>query len=286
MAHEFTFCLGSHVPGWLSRPDLFEPATRLFYSFNTLSKVRGLKPSAYELDCDSGGFTRLSMDGNWDRWSDAAFVAEVRRICSGLGRVVSFAIKDWMCEPQILAKTGLSVDEHQRRTVESFLRLRDMAPEIPWLPVLQGWEHDDYLRCWERYEAAGVALRTQNVVGLGSTCRRHKTDMVEGLVAELHGQGLHNLHALGMKTDGLRRCVHFLKRSDSLAWSVAARNQHIITPGCQHGALVHRIRLGRPAYGNCANCPRGARVWYDRQQAIIRRALSQPVQQPLFRGAA
>jgi hypothetical protein len=30
---------------------------------------------------------------------------------------------DWMCEPQILAGTGLSVAEHQRLTLENFLHL-------------------------------------------------------------------------------------------------------------------------------------------------------------------
>ena len=70
-----------------------------------------------------------------------------------------------MCEPHMIARTGLSVPEHQRRTVASFLRLRELAPEVPWLPTLQGHTIEDYLRCIDMFEAAGVALEAQ-----GSSC--------------------------------------------------------------------------------------------------------------------
>ncbi len=35
--------------------------------------------------------------------------------------------------------TGMSVAEHQRRTIENFVALRRLAPDINWIPVLQGW---------------------------------------------------------------------------------------------------------------------------------------------------
>ena len=43
--------------------------------------------------------------------------------------------QDWMCEPWMVAKTGLSVEEHQERTVENFVRLRELAPEVPFTAV-------------------------------------------------------------------------------------------------------------------------------------------------------
>lgn len=278
----FTFCLGSDRPGWLSSPGLFDPGTRMFYSFNTLVHVRDIRPSVYDVDMDSGGFTRLLTDGSWDRWPPAAFVREVRRIRVGLQRLGHVAIQDWMCEPVILKKTGLSVAEHQRRTVSSYLTLLNMAPDVSWMPVLQGWERDDYFRCVELYAAAGVSLPELPVVGVGSTCRRHATGMVEDLVASLSAAGLKNLHMLGMKTDGLRRCVRHVARSDSFAWSYAARVRHERLPECRHGKLRWRKKLGRDDYGSCAHCPLYARRWYDQQIAVIRRALSQPIQQQLF----
>ncbi len=50
-----------------------------------------------------------------------------------------------MCEPQIVARTGLSVREHQERTVANYLTLRSIAPDLPFIPVLQGWRIADYL---------------------------------------------------------------------------------------------------------------------------------------------
>ena len=66
-----------------------------------------------------------------------------------------------MCEPPMLARTGLSVREHQRRTVTNFMPLRQLAPDLPFIPVIQGWRLNDYLRCLAIYEAAGLDLRTE-----------------------------------------------------------------------------------------------------------------------------
>ena len=60
-----------------------------------------------------------------------------------------------MCEPFITTRTGLSVAEHQRRTVTSLLALRDLDPGLPVIPVLQGWTITDYLRCADLLRARG-----------------------------------------------------------------------------------------------------------------------------------
>lgn len=75
------------------------------------------------------------------------------------------AIQDWMCEPWILEKTGLTLDEHQRRTIESLRVLRELAPEIPWAPVVQGWAVADYLWHVEMYRDAGFDLTLEPIVG-------------------------------------------------------------------------------------------------------------------------
>lgn len=66
-----------------------------------------------------------------------------------------------MCEPVSVAKTGLSVGEHQRRTVDNFVRLRQFAPDLPIIPVLQGWRIGDYLRCADDY--AGIDLTYESL---------------------------------------------------------------------------------------------------------------------------
>ena len=48
--------------------------------------------------------------------------------------------------PLTFAGTHLSVAEHQARTVANYLTLRDLAPELPIIPVVQGWTVADYLQ--------------------------------------------------------------------------------------------------------------------------------------------
>jgi hypothetical protein len=50
-----------------------------------------------------------------------------------------------MTEQHVLARTGASPRTHHHRTVTSYLRLRDLAPDLPFIPVLQGRSVADYL---------------------------------------------------------------------------------------------------------------------------------------------
>lgn len=45
---------------------------------------------------------------------------------------------DYMCEPAIIERTGLGIAEHCYRTVQNYLDLRQLAPSLPIIPVLQG----------------------------------------------------------------------------------------------------------------------------------------------------
>src|SRR5437764_1164840 len=77
--------------------------------------------------------------------------------CTEEGRVMRFflstraAPQDWMCEPFMVSRSGMSVTEHQTRTVASFAELRGLAPDLPFMPVLQGWTVAEYLRCAGMY---------------------------------------------------------------------------------------------------------------------------------------
>jgi hypothetical protein len=155
---------------------------------------------------------------------------------------------DWMCEPAMLAKSGLSVREHQERTVANFLELRGRGP---FLPIRQGWTLADYLVCVEMYRAAGVDLERESPVGLGSICRRQDTTEIARIVMVL--QPL-RLHGFGVKTVGLERYGHLLASADSLAWSYRARRSPPL-PGCAHRS--------------CANCARFALRWRERIIARI-----------------
>ena len=197
----------------------------------------------------------LDLHGRW-QLTVGQYVANVRRYTREVGGLEWAAPMDWMCEPAMLARTGLTVAEHQARTVANYLELRAAALELPFIPVLQGWTLDDYLACVDRYYAAGVDLTAAPLVGLGSICRRQATSQLTSIATTLAGLGL-RLHGFGVKTDGLRQAAAFVS-ADSLAWSAAARRQQLRLPGC----TSHR---------NCANCLRYALAWRTRVCAAVSR---------------
>ena len=218
----------------------------LFVSRRQLAPRKTLPRAIAPWALDSGGFTELSLHGRWTV-SAAEYVREVRRCRDEIGMMQWAAPQDWMCEPDMLAKTGLTVEEHQRRTVENFLELRSLAPDLPICPVLQGWCAGDYDDHVEAYTRAGVDLRAEPIVGVGTMCRRQATMRAGHILSNMADYGL-RVHAFGLKTQGLRLSVNVLTSSDSLAWSLNARRTRPL-PGCTHAS--------------CANCMIYALAWRE-----------------------
>lgn len=247
-----TFLLGTHQPGWLETAGV-----PLFVSDRRLRKRKTLPRAAAPWALDSGGFTELKDYGTWTV-SPEDYVARVRRYRDQVGRMTWCAPQDWMCEPIVIAGgwmngqffvgTHLSVIEHQRRTVDNFRELRELAPDLPFAPVVQGFTKDEYLACVDLYEAAGVDLADHPLVGLGSVCRRQGTAEAHEIIGSLRERGLTRLHGFGVKKLGLARYGDLLVSADSLAWSFDARRGPIRLDGCT-------------AHKNCANCLRYALIW-------------------------
>lgn len=256
------FLLGTHRPQWL-----FEERFRdvpLFVSRRTLAPLRTLHRATTSWALDSGGFTELSLFGEW-KTPLKQYVEEVRRIHREVGRLAWAAPQDWMCEPIITKKTGLTVAQHQRRTVQNFLDLRAAAPELPFAPVLQGWTLTDYWRCEEMYAAAGVDLLKEKIVGVGTVCRRQGTAEAERIMRTLASSGL-RLHGFGFKTRGLVRAADAMASADSLAWSFSARMEEAL-PGHD------RPGPGRPlGHKQCSNCGVYALLWRKKLLTMLRQA--------------
>lgn len=218
-------------------------------SHGRLRAYRKLPKATASWICDSRGFTELSQYGKWTIEPDS-YVRAVRRYAGEIGQLVWASPQDWMCEPWIIEKTGLSVWEHQVRTVENLVLLRALAPDVPFIPVIQGWVLPDYLDCVALYSHAGVDLSREPVVGLGSVCRRQATGEVHEIVSTLAGQGL-RLHGFGVKTAAVAAVGTMLVSADSMSWSYAMRRQK--PGGCEHG-LTKWAR----------NCPGCAVEWRDK----------------------
>lgn len=217
----------------------------LFVSHRRLRDRKSFPRALQPWALDSGGFTELNMHGRWVTTS-REYVSAVRRYQDEIGDMNWCAPQDWMCEPVVLAKTGLTVKEHQARTIDSYCILASEG--LPAIPVLQGWELSDYHSHIEQYDDAGIDLRGFDVVGLGSVCRRQGTSQISEIVWSLAEMDL-GLHGFGVKTRGLASYKDALVSSDSMAWSFAARHEPPM-PGHSHI--------------NCANCIEYAAVWRQR----------------------
>lgn len=165
-----------------------------------------------------------------------------------IGNMDFAAPQDWMCEDVMLEKTGLSVETHQELTVSNYVELKERAPELPFIPVLQGDTIFSYLRCADMYRDAGVDLAAVPTVGVGSVCRRQGTAEIGALMREFASRG-YRLHGFGVKTLGLKRYASHLQSADSLAWSFRARRSEPL-PGCSHKS--------------CANCQLFALKWREK----------------------
>ena len=238
----------------------------LFVSHRQLARRRRrLRPASCRWALDSGGFTELSLHGRWVTPPED-YAAAVAGYADRIGGLDFAAPQDWMCEPFMIARTGLSVTEHLHRTVENYLTLRRLAPDLPVIAVVQGWRLADYLACADLYASAGVDLAALPRVGLGSVCRRQSTAEIAVIVTELARRGL-RLHGFGVKTGGLHLYGHRLTSADSMAWSYAARRAPAL-PGCT-------------GHKNCANCLTYATRW---RAGVLGRYTARGHQGSLFDG--
>jgi hypothetical protein len=175
---------------------------------------------------DSGAFTELHLYGEY-RFPVAEYAAEIRRLHDeGVVRISAAVAQDYMCEPFMLAKTGLSISDHQRLTIERYEQLIAERLPVPAMAVLQGYAPADYARHARQY---GDLLPEGAWVGVGSVCKRNgdPSQIVEVLAAVRAERPDLRLHGFGVKqTSLLHPGVRAqLDTADSMAWSFAARKQ-------------------------------------------------------------
>lgn len=182
---------------------------------------------------DSGAFSELSREQ--DKAEDGTLlpndyrfeVSEYANLIdqwAGNGELVAAVVQDYMCEPFILAKTGLTVFEHQQKTVARYDELLRYEPKVYILPVLQGYEPADYVRHLQMY---GSRLAPGAWVGVGSVCKRNAKpeSVLRVLQAIKHHRPDLRLHGFGLKITALAdpRIRSLLWSADSMAWSFNAR---------------------------------------------------------------
>ncbi len=208
------FYIGTHM---VNHAKYFE---RSFISVNVLRRRRS-DFTVNDWILDSGAFTEISTHGHY-RFPVEDYARSINRwkLCGQLEYAVC---QDYMCEPFILSKTGLSVLDHQRLTIERYDHLVPLT-DVAIMPVLQGYTLTEYLRHLEMY---GSRLVLGAYVGVGSICKRNSKPteiavILEGIKRERPDV---RLHGFGLKTTALVNAYicSLLYSADSMAWSYHAR---------------------------------------------------------------
>lgn len=209
------FFVGLHQPGDAKH---FE---RAFISVNRLRTRRSPVPSKAWI-LDSGAFSTIATHGGYPA-PVAEYAEQVRRLGAD-GSLLAAVSQDYMCEPWMLEKTGLTVADHQRLTIERYDELRDCHTGVYIMPVLQGYAPTDYVTHLRAY---GDRLTHGAWVGVGSVCKRNSNpgaieDVLLAIKAERPDL---RLHGFGLKLTALQSGVvrALLYSADSMAWSFAAR---------------------------------------------------------------
>jgi len=173
---------------------------------------------------DSGAFTEVARHGGYRSGVEEYYW----QICrwSRCGNLLIAVAQDYMCEPFVLERTGLSVEEHQRLTIDRYDQLLKTNPPVPIMPVLQGYRTSDYLKHLQQY---GDRLNLNQWVGVGSVCRRNGNpsqiaDLLRTIKLvrpdlRLHGFGL---KILALENPEVRALLY---SCDSMAWSFPLRFQ-------------------------------------------------------------
>jgi hypothetical protein len=192
-----------------------------FISVNRVrDKVRPFEVNDWIMD--SGAFTEVSRHGGYRH--DVREYADVIRRWSRNRELLAAVAQDYMCEAHILAKTQLTIPDHQALTVQRYDDLLACHTGVYIMPVLQGYAPQTYVRHLEQY---GDRLKPGAWVGVGSVCKRNgDPEAIEDVLSMIKSERPDlRLHGFGIKTTALRSPLvrKLLHSADSMAWSFAAR---------------------------------------------------------------
>ena len=208
------FFTGLHQP---SDAQHFDAA---FISVNRLVKRKsGFRVGDWIMD--SGAFSHMLRDGK--HMPVDQYAEHIKRWkCNG--NLLAAVTQDYMCEAFILAKTGLTVADHQRLTIERYDDLLAADTGVYILPVLQGYGPQDYVSHIRQYSNR---LGYGAWVGVGSVCKRNGDPAaIEAVLLAIYDERPDlKLHGFGLKTTALASGIvdQLLATADSMAWSFRAR---------------------------------------------------------------
>lgn len=216
---DFTFYFGAtngQTKGALKR--LEEPNVMINYA----SYSGEIWDSVEDLFVDSGGYSFIKGMGEYQT-SHEDYLNWIEKT-----EPKAFALRDYPCEPDLLAEHDRTVREHQTMTTEAHRELLnkwdDMSVDSRPVSVVQGREINEYLTHLDELRDAGCLT---DYVGIGSVCGRHAVTEIKPIVNAISNELADDvdIHGFGMKIPSLEQRDVFenLTSTDSMAYSYKAR---------------------------------------------------------------
>ena len=250
--------------------DRFSEAHQLDGAMLSAYALRGRKspPSVGRWMLDSGAFTQVTKFGDFVQ-SPADYVRLAVRF-QDAGMLACIATQDYMCEPSVIAELQsqgreASVRVHQRKTVKRYIQIVDegikQGLKVPVMPVLQGWEVEDYVDHFYMYRSmlhfeqqrrtfyTSTGVPNHNLwphafhhriadgspiavnrpwIGIGSTCKRNTnpevvSQILDAVIPLLPSNA--KIHLFGFKKTGLAQAniKDRIYSADSFAYDFADR---------------------------------------------------------------
>lgn len=144
---------------------------------------------------DSGGYSLMLDTGEHPPATE--YLDTVERMGAD-----KFAFQDYPCEPEILAKYGRSVEQHQQWTTDRARENLDAADDRGLdgepIAVLQGWKPDQYVAHFDALRDAGCLT---DMIAIGSVCRRGGLSDIRAVIRRVRDvvPDSYDLHAFGVK---------------------------------------------------------------------------------------
>lgn len=211
---------------------------------------------------DSGSFSELKMNGKYT-FTPQEYFNTIEHWQPDI-----FVNMDYMCEPNQLEKTGMTVDQHQLLSLENQIQLKELLEDswmnghVELMGVIQGWtplDYEDHIQLLKDHDMI------MPYMGIGSVCRRGDTNQILKVIKTVSKQ-LPNtkLHGFGVKTDILSNPLpHMVLDSvDSQAWCMAGNYGE--NAEYMKKCLHHEWKRCPKNTEDCRNCGRFMNTWLEK----------------------
>jgi len=204
-------------------------ASKVDYSFISINRLIKRKKDfgIRTWIMDSGAFSQVLTEGEHSLTAKE-YADQIKR-WSRCGILVRAVAQDYICIDSILEKLGRTVEEHQEMTIRNYVDLIQETKDcdVPIMPVLQGYEPEEYATHVQDY---GSLLKANAWVGIGSIARKNTNpELVLNILNAIDEVRPDlRLHGFGIKKTCLQDSAirDRLFSADSMAWNYACRYEN------------------------------------------------------------